>query len=116
MKKKIAALMAAVILTLSSGYPVSANASNIYEHITVNSYDPQMDYSKEIELVLKDGGRYAMQVGAVYEKQRNLKIQKLDLDYPETSYFTKYSSAAEILKVMEDEKKPKYSYEDLYWL
>lgn len=91
----------------------SASAAGLGDHINVTGYDSKMDYMEAIERALNDGGPYAMQVGAIYEKQRNLKIDALKLDLKKTSYFSKYTTAAEIKTAMEADKKPKYTQEDL---
>ena len=54
-----------------------------------------------------------MQVGAIYEQQRNLKIRDQGLDLEETTYFQDYTTAEEILRAMEEAQKPSYTEEDL---
>ncbi len=92
---------------------ISASAAGLTDYITVKGYDPKADYYTAMKRALEDGSPYAMQVGAIYEQQRNLKISREKLPYRTTSYFTTYTTAREILQAMEDEKKPKYSQEDL---
>ena len=83
------------------------------EHIQVTGYDPKVDYTAAIQRALKDGSAYALQVGAIYEQQRNLKIRDLGLDLEQTTYFEDYTTAEEILKAIEEDQKPKYTEEDL---
>ena len=54
---------------------------------------------------MQDGSAYAMQVGAIYEQQRNLKIRDQGLDLEETTYFQDYTTAEEILRAMEEAQK-----------
>lgn len=112
MRKKILSLLAAALLACPMvGTPVSA--AGLADHITVNSYDPDMNYMAAMLRALEDGSAYAMQVGAIYEQQRNLKIHALQLPQKLTYYFTTYTSAAEILAAIEADSKPKYTEEDL---
>ncbi len=91
----------------------SASAAGVSEHIQVTGYDPKVDYTAAIQRTLKDGSTYALQVGAIYEQQRNLKIRDLGLDLEQTTYFEDYTTAEEILKAIEEDQKPKYTEEDL---
>lgn len=113
MRKGLSSLLMAVLLVWPLAGSVCASAAGLTDHITVKSYDPGMDYMAAINRALKDGGTYAMQVGAIYEQQRNLKISKLGLPQKQTSYFSTYTTAAEILKAIEEDSKPKYTEEDL---
>lgn len=111
-------LLAMFLLMLAAVLPVlgiPASAKGLSDYITVTGYNPKVDYMAEIMRVLRDGGTYAMQVGAIYEQQRNLKIDSLKLEYGKTSYFTDYTTGKEILAAMEEANKPKPSYteEDL---
>lgn len=55
--------------------------------IEVTGYEQDVDYMAEMERCAKDGSKYAMQVGAIYEQQRNLKIQDQGLAYRPTYFF-----------------------------
>ncbi len=105
----IAALAAALFLPCG----ITASAAGISEHIAVTGFDPNVDYAKAMQKALNDGGTYAMQMGAIYEKQRNLKIDTMKLPQKKTSYFTTYTTAAQIKTAMEADKKPKYTAADL---
>ena len=109
MKRLLA--LALVCLLLLSG--TAASAAGVSDHIQVTGYDPDVDYTAAIQRTLKDGGSYALQVGAIYEQQRNLKIRDLDLELEETHFFEQYSSAKEILQAIEEAQKPAYTEEDL---
>lgn len=115
MKRCISVLLTLLILltSLIAGGAISASAAGITDHIVINGYDPKIDYLAAMKRTLKDGSSYALQVGAIYEKQRNYKIDMLGLAFEKTSYFTTYSSAKEILAAMEADSKPKYTQEDL---
>lgn len=113
--KKMLSMILVVLILLTSLFlgGVTASAAGLSEHITIKSYDPDIDYMMAMKRALKDGSSYALQVGAVYEKQRNLKIDSLGLKAKKTSYFTEYTSAKQILAAMEADNKPKYSEADL---
>ncbi len=105
--------IAALLITLSGTAGVSASAAGLSDHITVTGYDPDVDYMQAMERALDDGGSYAMQVGAIYEKQRNLKIDSLKLHQKKTAYFTSYTTASEIKSAMKADRPPQYTQEDL---
>lgn len=111
MKKIISSLL--ITLVLVGPFGVSASAAGLSDYITVNSYDPKTDYMRAMQKALNDGSSYALQVGAIYEKQRNLKIDSLNLTQKKTSYFTDYSTAAQIKSAMQADTAPKYSSKDL---
>lgn len=117
--KRIAALtLSAALLVLGAvGLSMPASAAGLSQHVQVTGYDPNVDYTAAIQRTLEDGSAYAMQVGAIYEKQRNLKIQDLGLELEQTDYFQRYTTAAEILQAMEEaqrqEEEPAYTEEDL---
>lgn len=111
MKKIISTLL--IALAIIGPFGLAANAASISEHITVKSYDPKTDYMRAMQNALNDGSSYALQVGAIYEKQRNLKIDSLNLTQKKTSYFTDYSTAAQIKSAMQADTAPKYSAKDL---
>lgn len=117
--KRIAALtLSAALLVLGAvGLSMPASAAGLSQHVQVTGYDPNVDYTAAIQRTLEDGSAYAMQVGAIYEQQRNLKIQDLGLELEQTDYFQRYTTAAEILQAMEEaqrqEEEPAYTEEDL---
>lgn len=113
MRKQMLSLLMAALVAWPLAAAPAASAAGLTDHITVNSYDPGVDYMAAMLRALEDGGVYAMQVGAVYEKQRNLKISALQLSQKVTSYFATYTTAAEILAAIEADNRPKYTEEDL---
>lgn len=62
------------------------------EGIVVDAYDPAIDYMALMEECVKDGSPYALKLGAIYEQQRNLKIQLGMYDQKETYCFDSYDS------------------------
>lgn len=116
MKRSISMLLIFLIaLTCVFSGGIVAAASGLGDYITVTGYDPKVDYMQAMERAVNDGSAYALQVGAVYEKQRNLKIDSLGLSYEKTCYFSSYTSSAEIKAAMEADRtpKPEYTQEDL---
>lgn len=119
-KKRLLCLICAGLITLGFGGAAFA-ASSHSDVITVTGFDETTDYTAKMQECLKDGSEYAMIAGAVFEKQRNLKIESLGLDYETSNYFTSGMSAEDILNAMNPPAPtPKpvktYSDEDLYWL
>ena len=84
--KRIAAMMLSVVLLVTGtvAFAGSASAQGLAQHVQVTGYDPSMDYTAAIQRTLADGSAYALQVGAIYEQQRNLKIQDLGLELEQT--------------------------------
>ena len=121
MRKKILCLMVAAVVAAVTCVTATA-AVTISPHIFVNSYDPDVDYTAEMQKCVENGSQYALEVGVIYEAQRNMKIEDMGLtQYQKTNYFTTYSTAADIKAAMEEANKPvveqpSYTEEDLYWL
>lgn len=113
--KRILALFltASLLLTGAGAIAGGASAAGLSQYIQVVGYDPNVDYTAAIRQTLEEGGKYALQVGAIYERQRNLKIQKMGLDYETTDYFERYTTAQAILQAMEEDAKPDYTQEEL---
>ncbi len=114
MKRMISLFLTAILLiagvTATAG---TASAAGLSDHVQVTGYDPDMDYTAAIQRVLEDGSSYALQVGAIYEQQRNLKIRDLGLDLEQTTYFEEYTTAQEIQQAIEADQQPQYTEEDL---
>ena len=114
MKRMVSFFLATVLLiTCTVSLAGNVSAKGLSQHVQVTSYDPNMDYTAAIQQALEDGSAYALQVGAIYEQQRNLKIRDLKLDLEETNYFQEYGTVQEILQAMEEASKPKYTQEEL---
>ncbi len=105
-------IMALTVTGFSAG-GISVSAAEWNKHISVTGFDPNENYAKAMQKALEDGSVYALRMGAIYEQQRNLKIDAMKLSQKKTSYFTKYTSAAQIKAAMEADKKPKYTAEEL---
>ena len=115
MKKRIRSLflIAAIVISVFLAGGISVSAAGLSEYITITGFDPNVDYMRAMQRVLEDGSPYALQIGAIYEQQRNLKIDSLKLTQKKTSYFTSYTTAEQIKSAMTAEAKPKYTAEDL---
>ena len=127
-RKRLLCLICAGLVTFGFGGAAFA-ASSHSDVITVTGFDETTDYTAKMQECLKDGSEYAMIAGMVFEKQRNLKIESLGLEYETSSYFTSGMSADDILNAMNPSPAPTpepsvepsepvktYSDEDLYWL
>lgn len=114
MKRIISLLMILPItVTILLSFTTAASAAGLSDYISVTGYDPKMDYMRAMQRTLNENSSYVLQVGAIYEKQRNLKIDSLKLSQKKTSYFSKYTTAEQIKAAMEADKKPKYTAADL---
>ena len=115
MKKRILSLflIAAIVISVFLAGGVSASAAGLNEYITVTGFDPDVDYMRAMQRTLEDGSPYALQAGAIYEQQRNQKIDSLKLNQKKTNYFSSYTTAAQIKSAMAADAKPKYTEDDL---
>ena len=107
MKRILALLLALGLAVAGAG---AAWAGGLSQYVTVRGYDPEVDYMQAMKQALEDGSPYAMEVGALYEQQRNLKIQELELPQEQTVYFSQYGEAEEILEAMAQAEAPKAAY------
>ena len=107
MKRILALLLALGLAVAGAG---AAWAGGLSQYVTVRGYDPEVDYMRAMKQALEDGSPYAMEVGAIYERQRNMKIQELELPQEQTAYFSQYGEAEEILEAMAQAEAPKAAY------
>ena len=107
MKRILALLLALGLAVAGAG---AAWAGGLSQYVTVRGYDPEVGYMQAMKQALEDGSPYAMEVGALYEQQRNLKIQELELPQEQTAYFSQYGEAEEILEAMAQAEAPKAAY------
>ena len=107
MKRILALLLALGLAVAGAG---AAWAGGLSQYVTVRGYDPEVDYMQAMKQALEDGSPYAMEVGALYEQQRNLKIQELELPQEQTAYFSQYGEAEEILEAMAQAEAPRAAY------
>ena len=71
-------------------------SDGILAEIQVHSYDSDEDYMAKMYEASMDGSVFALEAGAIYEVQRNLKIEREQLNLEATSFFTAGDSAEEI--------------------
>lgn len=104
LKRIMCCLLCAAVLAT---FGIDASAVSIHDgnYITVIGFDANVDYTRLMRQCAVDGSKYALQVGAIYEKQRNLKITTLGLKYEKTSYFTDYNTGKDILAAMDAKSK-----------
>lgn len=81
-----------LILTLS--------AWTVPEGVEVVSYSVEEDYMDRMLGAAQEGSENSMRMGAIYEVQRNMKIEDLGVDFPLTSFFTRYNTPAEVLSAI----------------
>lgn len=106
-------LMVLILLACSGAGALSASAAGLTDYIEVTGYDPKFDYMQAMQRAADDGSAYALQVGAIYERQRNLKIEEMQLKNEKTHYFTEYTTAKEIKAAIEADLRPAYTQEEL---
>lgn len=110
MKRFLCMMM--VIVYILTGFAPQAYAEDLTKHVQVTGFDEDIDYSKLIKEAAKDGSTYALQMGYIYEQQRNLKIRTLGLKYEETNYFSTYDTGEKILEAMASSTKNNWWSED----
>ena len=72
--------------------------------VEVVGYDSNIDYMSEMLNAAQNGSAYAMQVGSIYEQQRNLKITSTGANYKTTDFFDTYSNPQDVIKAIKDYK------------
>lgn len=87
----------------------------------VSGYDPNVDYMRHMVAAAEDGSEWAMAMGAVYEGQRNAKIDALGMEYGKTDYFTGADNAKIVLEkllayIAPPEPEPERIYLGLYYV
>lgn len=95
MSKKILVLTVALCATLSA-VAVACPAG-----VDVVSYENDVNYLDEMKLAATDGSLYALAMGAIYEKQRNLKIDSEALVIRKTNFFSGNRTGSEILELID---------------
>ena len=78
----------------------------ITDQIEVVGYQDGVDYYRQMRERAKDGSKYAMLVGEIYEEQRNFKIDRLNLPYEKTELFIDNRTGEEVLKAIDDDPPP----------
>lgn len=93
MKRLISTLLTvvalgAVMAACSSVAAVETTESVMPPGVQIVAYDPTVDYMKLMMQCAEHNTDYSMMIGAIYEAQRNLKIERMGLgDYNQTHYF-----------------------------
>ena len=91
MKKRFLVMMAILCVILSSvGYAATPHG------VQVMSYNENINYLMLMLKTVEDGSEFALQMGAIYEAQRNLKIDTEEIDCDKTDYFNTYTNAEDI--------------------
>lgn len=107
MKRLIQLALTAVLAPIVAACALAISPAT--EHIKVESFDSEVDYFREMKKCAQDGGEYALQVGAIYEQQRNLKIEEMGLPHRKTCYFSSCDTGEKILSAMKaDQLKAEY--------
>lgn len=89
LNKIMLAALAVLSVFFCAAPAAEANDYVIYG-VEITGYDPEADYLSLMEECKAAGTDYAITVGKIYERQRNLKIDELNLPYEKTyDYFDK---------------------------
>lgn len=110
-KRVISLFIAVLFLAALVGFVISGIGAKAItplqstDQIEIVGYQDDINYYQQMIDCAKDGGRYAMIVGEIYEKQRNLKIDRLDLPYEKTDLFVNYHTGEDILAAMNGNTK-----------
>ncbi len=103
MRTKIAILLcmaAATVATMGMGVK-AFTTPHITDQIKVISFEENTDYYRLMRECASDGSKYAMMVGEIYEEQRNLKIDQMNVLYEKTSYFEDCQTGKQVLEKMD---------------
>lgn len=101
-KRVVGVLLCATILVIASGITAGAVGTKDNTYIQVTGFDESVDYSRLMKQCATEGGTHALQMGSIYEEQRNLKIDAMDMEYEKTSYFEDYNNGSDILAAMDN--------------
>lgn len=89
------------IAETSNGEPAAENCVGVLNDIQVHSYDSAEDYMAKMYEASLDGSKYALEAGAIYEVQRNLKIDEENLNAKPTNFFNTGDTAEQIQENIE---------------
>ena len=96
-----------ITCTIVLGLILSLSAFNL-SGVDITGYSNNVDYMSLMLSAAKDGSIYALSVGEIYERQRNLKITSLGItEYITTDFFSGNYSASEIHNLINDYINPK---------
>ena len=71
-------------------------AFTIPDGITVDGYDESVDYMARMQKCAQEGTENSMIMGAIYELQRNLKIESVGMQYGKTDFFQTSNSVQDV--------------------
>jgi len=112
MKKRFLVCMVVMCFIVSS---VAATCRK--NEIEVVGYDKETDYLVLMMEAAAEGGTHAIAMGAIYEQQRNLKIEDLGLPFEQTLIFSKHDNPDKIVCELKNYLAPiTYAEEDLMLL
>lgn len=109
--------MAALVLCGSTEACAVDTPNNIPESVAppgiqAVAYDSSVDYMELMIKCAEKDTEYSMMVGALYEEQRNMKIDQLGLDCEKTNYFTTFDGVAVRNLLVNGEGEIKKCYTD----
>lgn len=100
MKKILFLFFGVLIFSILSVVEVSAH--NELSGISITSYNENVDYMQLMKDCAHDGSSYGLMIGNIYEQQRNLKIENMNLENEKTNFFKENQSSEEILSLIND--------------
>jgi len=108
MKKKRLLVISLAILMLVSACGAKAYADSLIpDGVQVAAYDPARNYMADMIECAEDGSEYALYIGAIYEAQRNLKLEYMKPEAEQTHYF-KSMNPSEVRVAMGLEEPARY--------
>lgn len=90
-KKLIVGILVIMSVLMLCGFKIP-------EGVTVDSYSDNIDYMAKMEKCVAEGTESAMILGAIYETQRNMKIDALGMKYGKTSIFADSNTVQEVVE------------------
>lgn len=96
-----------VMLVLLVAVTLSMCAFKIPDGVSVTGYESNVDYMARMRSCAKDGSDSALKMGAIYEEQRNQKIDDLGMSYKKTTFFASTNDVNELRAKIEDYISPK---------
>lgn len=88
-KKMIAAVLVVAALCMLCAFKIPKG-------VNVTGYEENVDYMDKIVTCVREGTDAALSMGAIYEAQRNLKIQENGMSYGQTDFFSNTTTAKEV--------------------
>lgn len=88
MKKLRMLLTLFLILMISTSFTY---ADGFLQHVEATGYDKDVDYMQKIAECIEHNTEHSIQVGRIYEQQRNLKIENESLEAEKSNIFNSYN-------------------------